>query len=261
MGAREFLYRMSSASRFFGLDKRKTLIVGGSGGIGSECALLLSELGADVGITYLHSRGKLSSVRATGDGPGSKMRAWRLDVRSSNSRDDFVHRIRRDFAPIDAIALCHGRITGKRLTEQTDQEIERQLQVNLVGTVQLTKRLVPLLANQSALVVLTSTSAFAGSYDPVYAASKGALVSFVKSMARELGPRTRVNAVAPGLVVGTGMFESMPELVAQRHKKSNLLSRLATPRDVATTVAFLLSPASFHITGACVDVNGGEYLR
>ncbi len=108
---------------------------------------------------------------------------------------------------------------------------------------------------------MSSISAFSGSYDPVYAAAKGAVISFTKSLARELGPNTRVNAGAPGLTRDTGMYRQMKQSHAEPHRNKSLLKKLADPEEVASVVLFLCSDAASHITGACVDVNGGEYMR
>ena len=157
--------------------------------------------------------------------------------------------------------FCQGVIRGKRLEEQTDSEVLDTFRINALGAMGLTRSLLPLMSRRSSITYLVSISAFAGSYDPVYAASKGALVSFAKSLARALGPQVRVNLVAPALTTSTAMHANMKPSARLRHLRSTPLQRLATPEDVARAVFFLASDAAAHVTGATLDVNGGEYLR
>jgi len=162
---------------------------------------------------------------------------------------------------VDALVFCQGVIRGRNLERQTNREIFDTFHTNTIGAITLTKALLPVMANHSSITYVSSLAAFAGSFDPVYAASKGALVSLAKSLAQRLGPRTRVNVVAPGLTSSTGMFDSMKASVRQRHIDSTYLRKLATPSDVARAVFFLASSSADHVTGATLDVNGGEYLR
>ena len=189
------------------------------------------------------------------------MEFFPLDITHSGDIARLAARVYRAYGKLDALVFCQGVIRGKRLAEQTDREVLDTFRTNVLGAVALTRALLPQMAGRSSITYLASISAFAGSYDPVYAASKGALVAFAKSLARELGPRVRVNLVAPGLTTATSMYVSMKPHVRRRHLEANPLRRLASPEDVARSVFFLASDAAAHITGATLDVNGGEYLR
>jgi len=111
-----------------------------------------------------------------------------------------------------------------------------------------------------SIVYISSTAAQIGSTDPVYAGTKSAILGLTKTMAKALAPKIRVNCVAPG-VTNSDMTKSMkPERLSQLIEMS-LLKRIAEPEDIANAVYFLANEESRHITGACLDVNGGYVLR
>ena len=145
--------------------------------------------------------------------------------------------------------------------EYSSEEIRRVFDVNTLGSIRMTRDLAPLMSKGSSIVFVSSISESAGSYDAVYAASKGAISAFARSAARQFGPDIRVNSVSPGLTEDTGMFRSMKSGVRDAHREATILKRLATPLDIANVIVFLCSSRSRHITGATIDVNGGEYLR
>lgn len=238
---------------------RRALVIGGSGGIGGACAKLLVESGAKVGFTFLNSRDAGESL-GDDDLKGDVI-SWRVNLRSDASLRRLISLVHSHFLNLDILIMCQGVIAGKSLKEYSNLEMSEVVDVNLVSVMKLTKLLRPFMAENSSIVYVSSISAQAGSYDPVYSASKGAILSFAKSMARQYAPAIRVNAVAPGLTSHTRMFNQMSDQVKRSHVDSILLNKFATPLEVANVVGFLCSKLSSHITGACLDVNGGEYLR
>jgi NAD(P)-dependent dehydrogenase (short-subunit alcohol dehydrogenase family) len=114
--------------------------------------------------------------------------------------------------------------------------------------------------SEGTIVHVSSTAAQVGSSDPVYAGTKAAVTGFVKSMAKALAPKIRVNCVAPG-VTESGMTKNMnPDRLDQLISLS-LLKKIAEPADIANGIYFLASDESRHITGSCLDINGGYVLR
>ncbi len=134
------------------------------------------------------------------------------------------------------------------------------MQVNFTGNAHLLAELLPELEEGCSVVMMSSISARRGSYDPVYAAAKGAVISFVKSLATQLAPHIRINAVAPGLVERTGMWERMEPDRREWHREHTPDKRLARPEDVAGIIVDLTQPRWAHVNGVCLDINGGEYV-
>ncbi len=225
----------------------KILVVGGTGGIGSACVKLFVRGGGAVG--YTTHKSPALKMKSLGLEAEMKPKHWRVDVADDASLEELARRVESEFRALDAVVMCQGIITGKRMTEYALPEIDRVFNVNVVSMVKLTKLIHPLMAQESSIVYISSISAFAGSYDAVYASTKGAIVSFVKSMARQYGPKIRVNAVAPGLTEDTGMYQGMQEKVQTQHRKATALKRLASPDDIANTVAFLSSRLARQVTG------------
>src|SRR5690606_11547808 len=118
----------------------------------------------------------------------------------------------------------------------------------------------PLLRENSAIVNLSSMAAHRGAfYNAHYSASKGALLSFTRSIARELGPRTRVNAVSPG-IIETPMTSALLNTRAAESIDQSIAKRLGQAHEVASVVAFLCSDDASSITAEVLHVNGGLYV-
>lgn len=234
-------------------------MTGGTGGIGSTCVELFAKRGYGVEFTYFRSRA--AAFRIVAKCRPGKARMWKVDLSSDEDMQRFVAELRACVPRLNALVMCQGIIAGKSLDGYSHTQIDRVFAVNAISIVKLTRMLRPVMSRNSTIVYMASISAFAGSYDAVYAASKGAIVSFMKSVAKEYGPQIRVNAIAPGLTRDTGMYGSMKREIRSKHLNATILNRLASPLDVANVALFLSSDDSRHMTGTCLDVNGGEYLR
>lgn len=238
---------------------KNVLVVGGTGGIGRACVKFFESQGSVVGYTA-HRSAVLALTKKDGAGKRS-VKHWKVNLNEDKALEELAENVQAELQGLDVVVMCQGVITGKILKDYSFSDIDRVFRVNIISMIKLTKLLQPLMRPNSSIVYLSSISAFAGSYDAVYASTKGAVVSFVKAMARQYGPKIRINAVAPGLTQGTGMYESMKEDTRERHREATALKKLAQPLDIANAVAFLSSASASHISGTCLDVNGGEYLR
>lgn len=240
-------------------DGRTALVTGGSRGIGAATVRLLAGLGARVAFTWRERAGEAEAlVAAVGDG----VRAWRADVRDPRAVDAFVDEAEAWAGGIDVVVANAGVWEGADVEAMSEEAWARVIDVNLGGTHRLVRRAVPALRRSGggAIVVVSSTAGQRGEAGHAhYAAAKGGQISFVKSLAVELAPAIRVNAVAPGWV-DTEMSAAAIEEARERILSEIPLRRVATAEDVADAIAFLASDRARHVTGEVLNVNGGSVL-
>ncbi|MEY9874292.1 NAD(P)-dependent dehydrogenase (short-subunit alcohol dehydrogenase family) [Streptacidiphilus sp. MAP12-33] len=256
----------------------RTVVVSGVGpGLGQRVALAAARDGANV---VLGARTQENLVKAAeqteATRPGGT--AWlRTDIADADRCDALAALAVERFGRIDAVihvAAMDQSFGG--LADADFDEWRRVLDVNLIGTLQLTRSCLPALRARGGSVVIIGTQSSVAAPTQVrqaaYAASKGALTSAMYSLARELGPdRIRVNTVQPGWMWGpmveayvtwTAATENVPqEEVAKRLSERMALPELATDGDVAEAAVFLASDRARAITGQCLLVNAGEVMR
>lgn len=184
---------------------------------------------------------------------------YQMDVTNMESVEDAFRQAFSDFGQVDALINCVGEYGYKTLSQYDLETMEHIVAVNEVGTYVVVKDIIGKM-NKGAIVLISSTAAQVGSSDPVYAGSKAAILGFTKSMAKALGPDIRVNCVSPG-VTESDMTKNMNQERLDQLIQSSLLKKIATPQTVAKGIYFLASDEADHITGACLDINGGYVLR
>jgi len=184
---------------------------------------------------------------------------YQMDVVDNDSIEKAFQTAFHDFGRIDALVHCVGIFGYKNLEQYDIETMENVVAINEVGTYLVTKRILNFLKIGS-MVFISSTAAQIGSFDPIYSGTKGAVLAFVKSMAKALAPTIRVNCVAPG-VTESDMVKSRNQERLDQEIGSSLLKKIADPIDIANGIYFLTSDQAAHITGACLDINGGYVLR
>ena len=181
------------------------------------------------------------------------------DLSTDQGREAVVGAVGNLGGQVAALVNNAGIIRDGRLVKMSDEDFASVVSVNLGASYLLTRRLIPFLAEDSAIVSLSSR-AYLGSFGQFnYAMSKGGLVGMTRALARELAPKVRCNAVAPGLTE-TAMTRSMPPEVKDMLVKSTPLQRAAQPREIADLIAFLCSDRSSFITGQVIVIEGGRSL-
>jgi 3-oxoacyl-[acyl-carrier protein] reductase len=228
----------------------RVVVVGAASGIGLAVAARFAATGDRVLATY-HETPPPATM--------STMDWDALDVASEDSRAAFAARL-RDGGPIDVVVVVAGLLPGKALGDYTPALAEQCMQVNATGPMLLLRELLPLLAEGSRVLMFASVSGERGSYDPVYAAAKGAVIAFVKSMATWAAPRTRFTAIAPGLVQDSAMFGDMAADRREFHRSRTPVGRLLDATALADAVHDLTRPHWAHANGSCVRFNGGSYV-
>jgi 3-oxoacyl-[acyl-carrier protein] reductase len=242
------------------LTDQVALVTGGASGIGAAIAEGLAREGCAVAIVDL---------KPPADPPaallafGRAARAYSADVRDFAQAERVVESVRRDFGRLDVL-VCNAGITDDAVTwKMSESQWDRVLAVNLKGCFNYCRAASAVFKDQKRgrIVNIASINGLRGKFaQGNYAASKGGIISFSKTLARELGKfGVNVNVVAPGMV-STDMAGALSPEFVRAAIDETVLGRLASPHDCADLVAFLCSDRARHITGEVVQIDGGQYL-
>ncbi|HRQ89692.1 MAG TPA: 3-oxoacyl-ACP reductase FabG [Bacteroidia bacterium] len=241
-----------------GLSGRVALVTGGSRGIGRAIVERLARAGMDVTFTYLGNEAAANEVVAAN--PGLKIAAAKVDGRDSAAVNACVDGLVDRSGRIDVLVNNAGVIRDKLLPMLEDDDLKAVFETNIEGVFHFCRAVVPHMMSKryGRIVNLSSVSAAKGGRGQSnYAASKGAIESFTRSLAVEVGRRgLRVNAVAPG-VIETDMSQEVRDLAGDEIISHIVLKRYGLPAEIAEAVWFLGSDLSAYITGQVLTVDGG----
>ena len=246
----------------FDLSSKCAVVTGAARGLGQAIAVKLAEAGADVALCDLQSDGlqeTAAKVRAT----GRRAEVYSLNVADTDSVATGVKAIEEDFGKIDVLVNNAGITKDGLLMRMSEADWDAVLDVNLKGVFLCTKAVMRGMMKQrsGAIVNIASVIGLMGNAGQAnYAASKGGVISFSKTVAKELASRNvRCNAVAPGFI-RTAMTDELDEDVQAKMKELIPLSRFGEPEDVANVVLFLASDASGYVTGQALSTCGGMVM-
>ena len=248
------------------LNGQRILITGGSRGIGAAAVLLLSSLGARVAFTYREQDEAADALAQSLRAEGRAVLALRLDQRRSEDAETAVREVEEAWGGITAFVGNAGVWLPTPAEAPDLKLLDEVLETNLRGIFLWNAAVIPALKRSGggSIVLISSTAGQRGEAGyGAYAATKGAIISLVKSLAPELGKdRIRVNAVAPGWV-DTDL--SAPALRADPAARKRIegifpLGHIPEAQDLAGPIAFLLSDWASSITGEILNVNGGTVL-
>lgn len=243
--------------------KNKVAIVTGSGqGIGKGVALTLAREGANVVVSDITD--KVHDVVKEVEKIGSQGLSVKADVSNIKEVEEMVRKSLEKFGRIDILVNNAGIYPFKSLVEMEEKDWDKVLDVNLKGTFNCTKAVLPSMIKQKNGVII-NISSIAGSvvgYQSLvhYSASKAGIVGFTRSAALELAQyKIRMNAIAPGPIETPGI-KVLGEETLKQTIQTVPLKRMGQPRDVANLVVFLASDDSSFITGQCIVIDGGYTL-
>jgi 3-oxoacyl-[acyl-carrier protein] reductase len=246
------------------LRGRKALVTGGSRGIGAATALLFAEYGADVVIGYRAREADAKRVVDAARAHGVRANALATDIGTADGAEQLVSFARKEMGGLDFFVGNSGIWVSDdaAVRDMSDEQWRRTMRENLDSMFYSTRAAARVLNDRGRIVLVASTAGQRGeAYHSDYAASKGAMISFVKSLCIEFAKRDiTVNCVAPGWV-DTEMA-ALPYASGGRERISSgiPLGRVADPRDIAGPIVFLCSDLARHITGEILNVNGGSVL-
>jgi 3-oxoacyl-(acyl-carrier-protein) reductase len=246
------------------LKNKICLVTGGSRGIGRAIVTAMANAGADVAFTYQTSKVQAETLAQTMEvEKGVRCRAYQADVGSNEEMQKVVNQVLKELGPISILVNNAGITRDKSFLKMTKPMWDEVMRVNLDGVFCTTQLVAQDMVGTGwgRIINISSIVGQTGNFGQAnYAATKGAIISFTESLARELARKgITVNAVAPGFVE-TDMVSGMPEAALSQVKAMTPMGRLGKPEEIADAVVFLASPRASYVTGQVLGVNGGMYM-
>jgi 3-oxoacyl-[acyl-carrier protein] reductase len=249
---------------------RVALVTGAGGTLGGAVAEGFGREGASVLVGYRSSKEAAEAVVAGIVAAGGAALAAQLDVTDQASVDRFVAQADETYGRIDVLVNTAGRIDEAdtvRFEEMSADAATALLMVDVLGTMRMCHAVIPFMRRHGHGAIVNFSSTYGNGVTPenainwvpvTYCAAKGAIRGFTTSLARDVGPEIRVNALAPGPISGNWEqgWGVAPEHIAEA-KAMNPLKRFGDPREIAETVLFLASDGAGYISGQVLHVEGG----
>ena len=246
------------------LQGRCALVTGGSRGIGAATARLLARAGADVVIGYRTRADDARRVVGELRAEGIRAAAFAADIATRDGAEALVANAVTELGRLDLFVANAGvwPATGVPVQQMTEEQWLSTMRENVDSVFYTTRAVSRCISSGGRIVLVSSTAGQRGeAYHADYGASKGAVISFTKSLAVELAARdVTVNSVAPGWVDTEMVASAMADAGRDRANAAIPLGRVATPEDIAGPIVFLCSSLARHITGEILNVNGGSVL-
>jgi 3-oxoacyl-[acyl-carrier protein] reductase len=239
-------------------------VTGASRGIGRATALLFGRLGARVAIAYARDEAAARQVVGALRAAGTDTFAARADLSDHDQAGALVAQARDRFGGLDVVVVNHGIWKRASIDAMTPAQWDETLSVNLRGAYAVCHHAARVMIprRSGAIVLVASTSGQRGeAHYSHYSATKGAMLSFTKSLALELAPHgIRVNGVAPGWVMTDMSRAALEGPEGAEAIRPIPLGRPATPKEIAGPIAFLASDLASYVYGEILNVNGGAVM-
>ena len=238
-------------------------ITGGTRGIGKQIAFTFAKQGYDIAINYRSQNDELENLKKEIEQNNVKCLAVQGDVSKFEDCERFVKEIIEYYGRIDVLVNNAGITKDTLLMRMKKEDFESVIDVNLVGTFNVTKNVISymLKARSGRIINISSVVGVSGNAGQTnYSASKAGIIGFTKSLAKEVASRNiLVNAVAPGFIQ-TDMTDVLKEDVKENIAKQIPLNRMGSAQDVANVVKFLASDDCSYITGQVINIDGGMLM-
>lgn len=243
------------------LKGKVALITGGDSGIGRAVAIAYAMEGADVAILYNVHDDDASVTKSKVEEKGQQCLKIKADVRDSEQCKDAVTQVIKEFGHLDILVNNAAyQMVQFEIEDISEEQFRRTMETNVFGYFYMLKAALPHLKEGDAIINTSSILGLIGKEFLIdYSASKGAVNAFTKALAQNLAKRKiRVNAVAPGPVWTPGIVGTMTAEQVDNFDNDNAMKRAGQPEELAPTYVYFASEDSSFVTGAILEVTGGQ---
>ncbi|MHC9401417.1 SDR family oxidoreductase [Staphylococcus epidermidis] len=246
------------------LENKVALITGGDSGIGRAIAILYAKEGANVAIGYYDEHQDAKDTVNRLQEIGVKAKAYAHDLKDEKQSQKLIKDVINDFGSLNILVNNGGvQFPRNHFEDITPQQVKETFMTNIFGMMFLSQAAVPYLSEGDTIINTTSVTAYRGSGHLIdYSATKGAIVSFTRSLATTLMEKgIRVNAVAPGPIYSPLIPATFDEEKVEHQGDETPMGRRGQPAELAPSYVFLATHAdSSYITGQVIHVNGGDFI-
>lgn len=242
------------------LQGKTVIVTGGGRDIGLACVKMLAKAGANVAINYFSSSKGADEAVAEITAAGGKAFALQGDLSSEVGVNALVEKTVAEFGGVDVLVNnTGGLIARKTILDMEVAHWDAVMDLNLKSIFLMIKACLPHMSENSTIVNLASQAGRdgGGPGSVAYASSKGAVMTMTRGLAKELGPKTRVNAICPGMIDTDFHNIHTPDAARRGLEASAPVRRQGVPDDIANLVLFLACDDSAFMTGTNIDINGG----
>ncbi len=242
-------------------ERKVALVTGATRGIGKEIALELAKNGFDIAVNYRGTQDE--NLKKEIESNNVRCEFVEADVSNFEQCENMIKEAIEKYGRIDVLVNNAGITKDGLIMRMKKEDFEAVIDVNLVGTFNVTRNVIPYMIKQKSgrIINVSSVVGVAGNAGQTnYSASKAGVIGFTKSLAKEVASRNiLVNAIAPGFI-DTDMTKVLSDTVKEGINAQIPLKRMGTPKEVAKVVKFLASEDSSYVTGQVINIDGGMVM-
>jgi len=246
------------------LTGKTAIITGGDSGIGKSVAIYFAKEGADIAIVYLDEHQDAEETKQLIEAEGRKCLLFSGDIGSEDTCKDIVNKTINEFKKLDILVNnAAEQHPQKSLLDITSAQLEKTFRTNIFSYFYMTKMALPHLKKGASIINTASITAYHGNEQLLdYSSTKGAIVSFTRSLAMSLAKQgIRVNGVAPGPIWTPLIPSTFPEDQVASFGANTPLGRAGQPHELAPSYVYLASDDASYVSGQMIHVNGGTIVN